>query len=1251
MACYYIVISSTHLRDGQLRSIKGVFRGPIGTGSQRSAEDGDSSFYCELCDKQYVRHQQFDNHINSYDHHHKQRLKELKQREFYRALACRKQRRRREERREERSLRRLQHDGGSAGECAPGSGPMFRSTTVAVDQAGPSRPELMEKWAGLRACSGSLGSKLQNPTLRPFIPLDPTLETRLLRTARWTYEPLDTGTDATTYVFSEPQPDCTGIAAAPSENGIHPASHGSHFNKLPWAHNYLSNTITANNVPPSDINSSNGSILSAPTSRTDSDGLQCQTSGVLSISSRVRPVSFSLPKRSCVLLHQSAAVFIQAGRALTEKPGVHRMPVRGRDQEDGAVCHAGDLRDGVQRPEPGRQEAGEAAAKDVEGLPENPSFNPAVMNVQHCLTNGTQPDSDTGTDARLYFESRTEEPVPGNTVETKVLQESTMKTDNQALSRDLLQQSAPKVSMACEETSLQAKPKVSSSSPPKEFSLPESPFSSRPKEPFCPVLSRDGSRVLLWPSEMVSYTKTSPPISYSVNPLLYDFRAHNKAWQGGDERRGGLEKKERIQPSVIKQPNCQQRQGGAEGGREVKADEREEADEGGQAGNPMELVAHCSGGDAALHRDERAVEFVSLSAECHLGLQKPAKRKRRKKRGGVRRGMRKRGRRKKREGMKRRDEESGKPVISSFSRSQVSDGRTERQKPEASATEERSDKGLLSNLAVHRQVGGKEEGAGEPGINGDQTEPERAKRKEQSGELFSNLPVNRCNRCSQLCAQVGREAGARPSQQSASGWGRSLRKVPGRGSTCDSLIRLIPESVTATPRCPAITPRPARTDAEDTAKNTGEGRAEEARRSLRGDAKENMCNPTISSASSPHRGVTCEQGICLDGSPQGEAAGAPAITLSPGFDLSRTACCQRPAEKLNLHAQTPQTEGIRSATDTTLSRDLRKRKMESAESETTPRKRGRRQLKGGAGFSWQPQAGSGLNAPADELRCTCFSEDRNGTRGFLDPEAAEGPGASGLASEGTLAGDDSDGSGDDSDPERTETRDCDSPVHGPLHPDTSSNCPADKCSDIEVFISTHDDTPKHGSKEAHVDGGAGLCRSAGPGLLERTPSTGHCERMKVKEELEKEWARRKESAKEAELVYPEKRPYFPPPIPPGRIPLHAPLLLPSPLSSSSPSSSFSFRHTVIQHHLSLLPPHLPVHSYPHLLPSFSSHLHPLSLTPPPPPPPAFYASPPIPLLDVAPAYPITAEFHPILSPHPPLYPQPHPAVVPLQVLF
>ncbi|XP_034145818.1 zinc finger protein 804A [Esox lucius] len=85
MACYYIVISSTHLSNGHLRNIKGVFRGPLNKNGSKNLdyaqrertmaealEDVKANFYCELCDKQYYKHQQFDNHINSYDHAHKQ---------------------------------------------------------------------------------------------------------------------------------------------------------------------------------------------------------------------------------------------------------------------------------------------------------------------------------------------------------------------------------------------------------------------------------------------------------------------------------------------------------------------------------------------------------------------------------------------------------------------------------------------------------------------------------------------------------------------------------------------------------------------------------------------------------------------------------------------------------------------------------------------------------------------------------------------------------------------------------------------------------------------------------------------------------------------------------------------------------------------------------------------------------------------------------------------------------------------------
>ncbi len=38
----------------------------------KALEELRANFYCELCEKQYQKHQEFDNHINSYDHAHKQ---------------------------------------------------------------------------------------------------------------------------------------------------------------------------------------------------------------------------------------------------------------------------------------------------------------------------------------------------------------------------------------------------------------------------------------------------------------------------------------------------------------------------------------------------------------------------------------------------------------------------------------------------------------------------------------------------------------------------------------------------------------------------------------------------------------------------------------------------------------------------------------------------------------------------------------------------------------------------------------------------------------------------------------------------------------------------------------------------------------------------------------------------------------------------------------------------------------------------
>uniref|UniRef100_A0A8C0AHT9 Zinc finger protein 804B n=1 Tax=Bos mutus grunniens TaxID=30521 RepID=A0A8C0AHT9_BOSMU len=145
MACY-LVISSRHLSNGHYRGIKGVFRGPLcknGSPSPdfpekekstaKALEDVKANFYCELCDKQYHKHQEFDNHINSYDHAHKQRLKELKQREFARNVASKSWK---DEKKQEKALKRLHQlaELRQQSECVSENGPAYKASKVPIEK-------------------------------------------------------------------------------------------------------------------------------------------------------------------------------------------------------------------------------------------------------------------------------------------------------------------------------------------------------------------------------------------------------------------------------------------------------------------------------------------------------------------------------------------------------------------------------------------------------------------------------------------------------------------------------------------------------------------------------------------------------------------------------------------------------------------------------------------------------------------------------------------------------------------------------------------------------------------------------------------------------------------------------------------------------------------------------------------------------------------------------------------------------------
>uniref|UniRef100_A0A8C3RTA0 Zinc finger protein 804B n=1 Tax=Chelydra serpentina TaxID=8475 RepID=A0A8C3RTA0_CHESE len=99
----------------------------------KGLEDVKANFYCELCDKQYHKHQEFDNHINSYDHAHKQRLKDLKQREFARNVASKSWK---DEKKQEKALKRLHQlaELRKQSECITGSRPVFKAPRLVVEK-------------------------------------------------------------------------------------------------------------------------------------------------------------------------------------------------------------------------------------------------------------------------------------------------------------------------------------------------------------------------------------------------------------------------------------------------------------------------------------------------------------------------------------------------------------------------------------------------------------------------------------------------------------------------------------------------------------------------------------------------------------------------------------------------------------------------------------------------------------------------------------------------------------------------------------------------------------------------------------------------------------------------------------------------------------------------------------------------------------------------------------------------------------
>ncbi|NXM87868.1 Z804A protein, partial [Oenanthe oenanthe] len=419
----------------------------------KALEDLKANFYCELCDKQYYKHQEFDNHINSYDHAHKQRLKELKQREFARNVASKS---RKDERKQEKALQRLHRLAELRKErtCAPGSGPMFKSTTVTVQDDCNDIPK--------SAAVDSARSQDFSCTL--------------------------------VHDAQNCKDIASVISAAPGDAGSHQ----------------------------SDPNKCGDQVQGAHGPRVG--------------------FSFAFPKKAAVKLESSAAVFYEFNEETSTEHGFSRRSrfvpgtcnLQSPSAAEIAVCpeekhscfhplveKCTDAAEAPEAPEP------KELASEESRVLESPAV-PAAMPHSQLVSPGTDGHA---VAVRVADPGGQSLPLAAGSAQLLPLELQADRDPGQEPVGDCSSLQAAAGEHRSDRNSHPPATETGIKNPgadaEEESGAPKSKpdIHKRPCQPFVPVLSKYGSNVLQWPSEMLIYTSTDPSISYSCNPLYFDFKS------------------------------------------------------------------------------------------------------------------------------------------------------------------------------------------------------------------------------------------------------------------------------------------------------------------------------------------------------------------------------------------------------------------------------------------------------------------------------------------------------------------------------------------------------------------------------------------------------------------------------------------------------------------------------------------------------------------------------------------------------
>ncbi|XP_019326640.1 PREDICTED: zinc finger protein 804B [Aptenodytes forsteri] len=443
----------------------------------KALEDVKANFYCELCDKQYHKHQEFDNHINSYDHAHKQRLKDLKQREFARNVASKSWK---DEKKQEKALKRLHQlaELRKQSECITGSGPLLKAPRLVMEKQ--QSPNSIFLYKG-----GKFTASSQRAAMREGQHFSSSiLEKQQLIISR--HQPPSERPHALGNHVSQVFPDSTN---ASQRAGVS----FSFSKKVPLKLESSASVFSENSEEGNDCSES-------PNHKTKQALEGC---------------------RSGTFLEEDVKASLDKGPPIT------------RDQmglDNSASSHV------AAKPKMLKEKDKSSDRELEEKVSAHPSFCKVKMQLSNLDFSGSL--RETEQESKLNdFEQLLETLIsPSYQASNFCTQPNTYKHSNAHLPDqlpELPQQPEPQLACASNITDgpgvVKRERSLESSETTNENmeTLPRETVVKEVKPqalPFLHVVSKDGTTALQWPTELLLFTKTEPCISYGCNPLYFDFR-------------------------------------------------------------------------------------------------------------------------------------------------------------------------------------------------------------------------------------------------------------------------------------------------------------------------------------------------------------------------------------------------------------------------------------------------------------------------------------------------------------------------------------------------------------------------------------------------------------------------------------------------------------------------------------------------------------------------------------------------------